>query len=137
MTRYGWACTAFFTLTGVLFCLRLASAQTPLSYSGTLPDADGIDRSVEFSGQLIGAAFTGHVVVAGNGLQISGLVAADGSVAGTVAPPGGEPVGTFQAQSRSDEALAVTYTFGGTTGSVSIPAGTSPLNSSQANGRAP
>jgi hypothetical protein len=51
-----------------------APAGQPLEYSGTLPAADGIQRSVTFKGEMDGGSITGDVVVEGNPMHVAGVV---------------------------------------------------------------
>jgi hypothetical protein len=62
----------------VALVIRTASANAawasqPLEY-GTLPDADGIQRSVTFKGEIDGGSITGDLVVEGNTMHGAGVV---------------------------------------------------------------
>jgi hypothetical protein len=105
------------------------AASAPLSWSGTLPDADGVPRSIEFKGSVSGGVVEGSIFMEGNELTLVGNIQADGSVDGLVKTSSGAELGHVRmarpatavrdaASKRSDFAFDLGGRSGG--GSVSV-----------------
>jgi hypothetical protein len=108
-------------LSSLVIAPHPAACQTSIAYSGVLPDADGISRSVTFSGRVDGLLLSGRAIVEGNALDINGVLSPDGSVSGTVVVvANGQTLGTFEAMSDGRR-LSITYFLGGRSGTVSTP----------------
>lgn len=112
---------------GSIVAVGSATAASPLSYSGSLPDADGISRDISFAGQQEGDAFNGDVTVAGNTMHVVGTIDKVGAATGTVSLKTGEALGTFHVQPADSKSLAVSYQLGGRAGTLAVPVDASPV----------
>ena len=101
---------------------HVAQAGRPISYSGTLLDAQGVQRHAIFTGTLDVDVLTGKLDFAGNMFQVTAAVAADWSLSGTIALPDGTVLGAFKGTTAGNRTLTVVYHVGGTAGTVSVPA---------------
>jgi hypothetical protein len=98
----------------------LASADTPLQYTTQWTDPQGKPWPVAFNGTRAGSAVSGRLRVGDQQLRVDGIVAADGSVSGSVKLPNGH-VATFAGRPEG-AALRGTYTLGNLTADWSAPA---------------
>ncbi len=123
MSQHHRSGVAVLILVLLLFGATSASPQTPLSYSGPLHDAYGIQRSVSFSGQLNGSALSGTATVEGNAITVQGTLASDGSLSGSMTLASDGSLGTFQGRPDAQGNLGIVYSLGGTTAALTLPPG--------------
>jgi hypothetical protein len=90
-----------------------AYAATPLSYTGSWSDGQGHTRKVSFDGGASRGKVSGILNVDSFALSVSGAIATDGSVSGTIRRGDGSQAATFTARPGRDGVLAGTVTYGG------------------------
>jgi hypothetical protein len=99
----------------------IAHAVTPLSYEGPWDDGQGHVRKVRFEGTAARGRVSGTLQVDSFVLDVSGLIATDGSVSGTIRRADGSQAATFTARTAKDGILVGTVTYAGTARPWSAP----------------
>ncbi len=115
---------------GLIVAAAPALASTPLSYATQVDDGQGDRRDLSFQGSASRGVVSGTLRVNNVDLGVSGIIATDGSVSGTVRRPNGTQAATFSARPNARGMLEGSVTYGGATrpwvAPIILPSATAP-----------
>jgi len=82
-------------------------ATRTITWSGTVPDADGVPRNIEFKGTVSdGGVVVGSILMEGNELQFTGEIHPDGAVDGVVSLGDGADLGVVTTLAPSNKMVS-------------------------------
>lgn len=120
----------FALIVGLAGAALEAAAVTPLAYATDVDDGQGNHRQVSFQGSASRGILSGTLRVDKFDLIVSGIIATDGSVSGTVRRSNGTQAATFSARPNQKGMLQGSVTYNGVTrpwvAPILLPSATSP-----------